>query len=265
MILRIAPTPPRRLTSARDGCSRSGRGRAPPPRDGEAGVRGTEVPEERARLPRARPSVISGASSVRSAKSIPICLGRPDRSRPSLVEPARIRAPAGRRAAPSEACGAAGGRGPGGRRRPHPRLRHLGAGGSPGGRRRGQILIPSWRMVYNSPDNADFRRRRPNPNLIQPGDVLILPDLPATTPPAGRLLLPWNFASKFELPQTVFLDPIPRPSLLTVGPQLFPPSPPAFNFGSPGSPGSRVTLGGPFTTIRLRRMANRSMAVTVKR
>ena len=69
--------------------------------------------------------------------------------------------------------------------------------------------LPSWRMVYNSPDNADFRRRRPNPNLIQPGDVLILPDLPATTPPAGRLLLPWNFASKFELPQTVFLDPIP--------------------------------------------------------
>ena len=105
--------------------------------------------------------------------------------------------------------------------------------------------LPSWRMVYNSPDNADFRRRRPNPNLIQPGDVLILPDLPATTPPAGRLLLPWNFASKFELPQTVFLDPIPRPGLLTAGPQLFPPSPPAFNFGSPGSPGSSVTLGGP--------------------
>jgi hypothetical protein len=104
--------------------------------------------------------------------------------------------------------------------------------------------LPSWRMVYNSPENADFRRRRPNPDLIQPGDVLILPDLPATSP-TGRLLLPWNFASKFELPQTVFLDPIPRPGLLTLGPQLFPPSNPAFNFGTPSSPGSSVTLGGP--------------------
>ena len=62
--------------------------------------------------------------------------------------------------------------------------------------------LPSWRMVYNSPDNAEFRRKRPNPNLIQPGDVLILPDLPATTPPTGRLFLPWNFASRFELPHT---------------------------------------------------------------
>lgn len=102
--------------------------------------------------------------------------------------------------------------------------------------------LPSWRMVYNSPDNADFRRKRPNPNLIQPGDVLVLPDLPSTTPPAGKLLLPWNFASKFELPQTVFLDPVPRPNLLKPGPQLSPPQNPAFNFGSPGS---SVTLGGP--------------------
>lgn len=105
--------------------------------------------------------------------------------------------------------------------------------------------LPSWRMIYDSPDNADFRRVRPNPNLIYPGDVLILPDLPVTSPPWGRLLLPWDFASKLELPRTIFLEPIPRPRLLTVGPQLFPPSNPAFHFSSPRSPGSGVMWGGP--------------------
>jgi hypothetical protein len=103
--------------------------------------------------------------------------------------------------------------------------------------------LPSWRMVYDSSDNADFRRRRPNPNLIQPGDVLILPDVPASSPPPGRLLLPWDFASRFELPGTLFLDPIPRLSLLRLAPQLFPPSRPAFNFGVPSSP-SGATWGG---------------------
>lgn len=34
----------------------------------------------------------------------------------------------------------------------------------------------SWQEIYNHPDNADFRRRRPNPNQIHPGDQLILPD-----------------------------------------------------------------------------------------
>ena len=105
--------------------------------------------------------------------------------------------------------------------------------------------LPSWRMVYNSLENAEFRRKRPNPNLIQPGDVLILPDLPSASPPSARLRLPWNFASKFQLPQLVRMDPIPRSNLLKVGPQLFPPQNPSFNFGSPRSPGSSVMLGGP--------------------
>ncbi len=105
--------------------------------------------------------------------------------------------------------------------------------------------LPSWRMLYDSPDNAAFRRRRPNPNLIQPGDVLILPDEPASSPPLGQLWLPFDFASKLELPRTLFLDPIPRPDLLRLAPQLFPPSRPSFNFGAPGSPGSGATWGGP--------------------
>jgi N-acetylmuramoyl-L-alanine amidase len=36
--------------------------------------------------------------------------------------------------------------------------------------------FPDWRTIYNHPQNADFRRRRPNPNLIYPGDQLFIPD-----------------------------------------------------------------------------------------
>jgi hypothetical protein len=51
----------------------------------------------------------------------------------------------------------------------------------------------SWRDIYYHPDNEDFRRKRPNPDKIYPGDVLILPDLSGGggdpggggTPPGG--------------------------------------------------------------------------------
>lgn len=36
--------------------------------------------------------------------------------------------------------------------------------------------VPSWRNIYNAPENADFRRRRPNPDRIFPGDAVIIPD-----------------------------------------------------------------------------------------
>ena len=29
--------------------------------------------------------------------------------------------------------------------------------------------IPRWQTIYNHPQNVDFKRRRPNPNLIYPG------------------------------------------------------------------------------------------------
>ena len=47
--------------------------------------------------------------------------------------------------------------------------------------------LRSWAAIYNDPENADFRRRRPNPNLIVTGDVLMVPDPPGvynhTLPP----------------------------------------------------------------------------------
>jgi N-acetylmuramoyl-L-alanine amidase len=39
-----------------------------------------------------------------------------------------------------------------------------------------QYGFANWRTIYEHPRNADFRRRRPNPNLIYPGDQLTIPD-----------------------------------------------------------------------------------------
>ena len=33
-----------------------------------------------------------------------------------------------------------------------------------------------WRAIYDHPENADFRRLRPNPNLIYPGDRIFIPE-----------------------------------------------------------------------------------------
>ena len=34
--------------------------------------------------------------------------------------------------------------------------------------------IKSWQEIYNHSDNAGFRFKRPNPNAIFPGDVVII-------------------------------------------------------------------------------------------
>src|SRR4051812_39592115 len=34
----------------------------------------------------------------------------------------------------------------------------------------------NYKTIYNHPKNADFRKLRPNPNLIHPGDPLYIPD-----------------------------------------------------------------------------------------
>src|SRR5678816_4446023 len=45
----------------------------------------------------------------------------------------------------------------------------------------------NWRTIYDDPHNAEFRRLRPNPNLIYPGDQLFIPEKPGKTAsaPAG--------------------------------------------------------------------------------
>lgn len=34
----------------------------------------------------------------------------------------------------------------------------------------------SWRTIYDAPENEGFRAKRPNPDIIYPGDELIIPD-----------------------------------------------------------------------------------------
>lgn len=36
--------------------------------------------------------------------------------------------------------------------------------------------LPNWHVIYDAPDNKDFKKKRPNPNLIYPGDELVIPD-----------------------------------------------------------------------------------------
>jgi hypothetical protein len=34
----------------------------------------------------------------------------------------------------------------------------------------------SWKKIYDAPENADLRRTRPNPNVLKPGDQIVIPD-----------------------------------------------------------------------------------------
>jgi N-acetylmuramoyl-L-alanine amidase len=36
--------------------------------------------------------------------------------------------------------------------------------------------LASWKKIYQHPNNADFRQKRPNPDLIYPGDLIYVPD-----------------------------------------------------------------------------------------
>jgi hypothetical protein len=48
--------------------------------------------------------------------------------------------------------------------------------------------LKSFRDIYDHPDNAAFRIKRPNPNLIFPGDVVMIPDAGPPGPPSTRVL-----------------------------------------------------------------------------
>lgn len=65
----------------------------------------------------------------------------------------------------------------------------------------------SWRDIYFHPDNQVFRTKRPNPNLIFPGDTLVLPNTgPSAPPPATP---GWTFNPSNPDPSKVnlFLTP----------------------------------------------------------
>jgi hypothetical protein len=39
-----------------------------------------------------------------------------------------------------------------------------------------QYGFSDWRTVYNHPDNAALRKKRPNPNILHPGDKIVIPE-----------------------------------------------------------------------------------------
>ena len=47
--------------------------------------------------------------------------------------------------------------------------------------------LKSWQELYNHPDNGGFRSKRPNPNLIFPGDLLIIPQMGSALPKSASV------------------------------------------------------------------------------
>src|SRR5262245_7341677 len=44
-----------------------------------------------------------------------------------------------------------------------------------------QYGFGDYRKIYDDPANAELKKRRPNPNVLQPGDVVNIPDRVAKT------------------------------------------------------------------------------------
>ena len=38
----------------------------------------------------------------------------------------------------------------------------------------GKFGMPSWQALYNDPANAAFKAHHPDPDLIEPGDILVI-------------------------------------------------------------------------------------------
>ncbi|MBX6424919.1 MAG: LysM peptidoglycan-binding domain-containing protein [Variibacter sp.] len=73
--------------------------------------------------------------------------------------------------------------------------------------------VPSWQAIYNHPNNAGFRARRPDPNLIYPGDVVFVPDGAGPRPgPSPRPAPPPAQALDYVVPGIV--DVIAQPTSL---------------------------------------------------
>ncbi len=68
--------------------------------------------------------------------------------------------------------------------------------------------LPSWRALYDHPSNAEFKRARPNPNVIRPGDVLHIETVTETTRkyPLGGLAVRTGEKTVVFLPPVEWLE-----------------------------------------------------------
>jgi len=56
-----------------------------------------------------------------------------------------------------------------------------------------------FRKLYDAPENAELRKKRPNPNLIRPGDEVVIPDrkpLSVTVTPGATDIVGWFRAGR---------------------------------------------------------------------
>lgn len=59
-----------------------------------------------------------------------------------------------------------------------------------------------WRVIYDDPANKDFKKKRPDPNTIFPGDEIVIPDKKPSNKSAKASVEQLN-KFKVKLPQTV--------------------------------------------------------------
>lgn len=61
-----------------------------------------------------------------------------------------------------------------------------------------QFGFHDWRTIYDDPANQEFRKKRPNPNVICPGDILVIPDITNKIEPNCSTNQKHNFVRKSE-------------------------------------------------------------------
>jgi LysM repeat protein len=62
--------------------------------------------------------------------------------------------------------------------------------------------FPSWETIYDDPDNQDFKKARPDPSVIYPGDQLVIPD---QVPSTKNVSCATDLSHKFQLKVRHFL------------------------------------------------------------
>lgn len=85
-----------------------------------------------------------------------------------------------------------------------------------------QYHITNWQTIYNDPQNAAFRRLRPNPNIIQPGDQVYVPtsgggggSAPGTSPTPPTPPRPTPAPTRIDYTVPGIFDVIAQPSSMT--------------------------------------------------
>ncbi|MBN1575053.1 MAG: LysM peptidoglycan-binding domain-containing protein [Chitinispirillaceae bacterium] len=64
--------------------------------------------------------------------------------------------------------------------------------------------LPKWQIIYNDPQNEPFRKKRPDPDLIYPGDTIWIPDPSKATTSTGKKTVFVVPAEKIQVTEIFF-------------------------------------------------------------